>query len=63
MSRLGCFTAYLANVFLTKLQDQILPMKSRDLTQEMVSIRQLQGSIYFTRRYLQDKSKVSRTLT
>ena len=29
-SRLGWFTAYLANVFLTKLQSQILPRKSRD---------------------------------
>ena len=29
-SRLGWFTAYLANVFLTKLQDPILPGRSRD---------------------------------
>ena len=28
--RLGWFTAYLANVFLTKLQGRILPRKSRD---------------------------------
>ena len=29
-SKLGWFTAYLANVLLTKLQDQILPRRSRD---------------------------------
>ena len=31
-SRLGWFTAYLANVFLTKLQGPILPRQSRDRT-------------------------------